>query len=591
MKVIKGEKGMNSWKNALIISVTLISYSLFSLYFIFVVDIPHYTTNDYIGMFLFLVLLILMVSFPINIKGTSIVFMQAVTVAIFLQYGILIEAILSQLAIIFLLVKLRATWERYFINTSMFLITSVGSAAVFFALGGDLKVSSSEIPEIQLVPIAGYILAYIFINHILLYFIHTKLRGQQKEFLGKEFWWEFVPVLLISPTGILIYILYSQLNWMIIIYVMIPIVTFSIIFRLYNRLDIVNEKLKAINETGNVMTGKLNVEHVTNEFVKAIEKLVPYQYCTVFKMDEQSKALEPIKLAGEAITPEDRKKLMSLKVEFGDGLSGQVAALRKSITIGHQQDVLHYKDEPDFFFHQNSVLSVPLIRSDQVIGVITLSHSEHQKYTKEDATLVEILANQAAIAFKNADDYEETKRKSEIDELTGLYNYRYFEHELFEQMENAKRQNRQLSLILLDIDHFKTFNDMYGHLAGNTMLQTLAKLIKDEIGDAGLVTRYGGEEFTILLPNVDQQIAYQCAESLRQRIERTILQVEPDLEKEEQRNKKEEVHITVSLGVASYPVHADDPLSLVRHADRAMYIGAKRKGRNKVAVYGVSYNL
>lgn len=587
MKVNKGEEGMNSWKNALIISVTLISYSLFSLYFIFIVDIPYYTMNDYLGMFLFLVLLILMVSFPITIKGTSIVFMHAVTVAIFLQFGILVEVIISQLAIFFALFKLRATWDRYPLNGIMFLITSVGAATVFFALGGELNKSSNEIPEIQLVPMAGYLLASILINHVILYLITTKLRGQKKDILGKELWWEVIPVLLISPTGILIYILYNQLNWMIILYVMIPIVTFSIIFRLYNRLDIVNEKLKAINETGNVMTGKLNVEHVTNEFVKAIEKLVPYQYCTVFKMDEQSNALLPIKIAGLAITPDARKKFMSLKVEVGDGLSGQVAAQRKSITIGHEQDVLHYKNEPDFFFHQNSVLSVPLIRSDQVIGVITLSHSELQKYTKEDATLVEILANQAAIAFKNADEYEETKRKSEVDELTGLYNYRYFEHELFKQMESAKRLKGQLSLILLDIDHFKTFNDTFGHLAGNTILQTLANMIKDEIGDAGLVTRYGGEEFTILLPNVDQQIAYQRAESLRQRIEKTSLQVEPDLEKNEERTKKEEVHITVSLGVASYPEHADDPLSLVRHADRAMYIGAKRKGRNKVAVYQV----
>jgi two-component system cell cycle response regulator len=587
MKVIEGEKGMNRWKTTLTVSVTIISYSLFSLYFILLGDIPHYSLNDYWGMFLFLVLLFLMVSFPMHIKGTSIVFLHAVTVAIFLQFGILVEVVISQLAIVFALFKLRATWERYPMNGFMYLITSVGAATVFFALGGDLNLASNEIPEIQLIPIVGYILASIFINHVILYLITTKLRGQKKEILGKELWWEVIPVLLISPTGILIYILYSQLNWMIILYVMIPIVTFSIIFRLYNRLDIVNEKLKAINETGNVMTGKLNVDHVTNEFVKAIEKLVPYQYCTVFKMDERSNVLLPIKIAGVAITPEVSEKFMSLMVEVGDGLSGQVAARRKSITIGHEQDVLHYKNEPDFFFHQNSVLSVPLIRSDQVIGVITLSHSEHQKYTKEDATLVEILANQAAIAFKNADEYEETKRKSEVDELTGLYNYRYFEHVLFEQMESAKRLKGQLSLILLDIDHFKTFNDTFGHLAGNKILQTLAKLIKDEVGDAGLVTRYGGEEFTILLPNVDQQMAYQRAESLRQRIEKTSLQVESDLEKGEEKNRKEEVHITVSLGVATYPEHADDPLSLVRHADRAMYIGAKRKGRNKVAVYQI----
>jgi two-component system cell cycle response regulator len=576
---------METWKKTLILSVTFISYSLFFLYFTVLKDIPQYSTSDYWGMFLFLLLLILMVSFPITIKGTSIVFIQAVTVAIFLQFGLFIETIISQLAILFFLIKQRASWERYPLNGAMFLITSVGSASIFFILGGNLTTVSSGIPEIQIIPIIGYILGTVFINHTILYFIHTKIRGLKSPFFGKGLWWELIPVFLISPTGILIYILYSQLNTMAILYVAIPIVTFSVIFRLYNRLDIVNEKLKAINETGNVMTGKLNADHVISEFVKAIEKLVPYQYCYIFKMDEKSNVLVPVNLLGETITSEEKNKFMSLKIEVGDGLSGQVAAKRGSIRTGHQNDVLHFKGEPDFLLHQNSILSVPLVRSDQVVGVITLTHNEYQKYSKEDATLVEILANQAAIALKNADEYEETKRKSEVDELTGLYNYRYFEHILFEQIEKAKEEQGQLSLILLDIDHFKHFNDKYGHLAGNKILQSLATLLIDEIGDTGLVTRYGGEEFTILLPNIDQQIAYQRAEGLRQRIEKTSLQIELDLDEGEERGRKEEVHITVSLGIAAYPEHADDPLSLVRHADRAMYIGAKRKGRNKVAIY------
>jgi hypothetical protein len=339
---------METWKKTLILSVTFISYSLFFLYFTVLEDIPQYSTSDFWGMFLFLLLLILIVSFPITIKGTNIVFIQAVTVAIFLQFGLLIETIISQLAILFFLIKQRATWERYPLNGAMFLITSVGSALIFFILGGDLTTVSSGIPEIQVIPITGYILGTVFINHIILYFIHTKIRNLKNPFFGKDLWWELIPVFLISPTGILIYILYSQLNAMAILYVAIPIVTFSVIFRLYNRLDIVNEKLKAINETGNVMTGKLNADHVISEFVKAIEKLVPYKYCYIYKMDENSSGLVPVNLLGETITSEEKNKFMSLKIEVGDGLSGQVAAKRESIRIGHENDVLHYKGEPDF---------------------------------------------------------------------------------------------------------------------------------------------------------------------------------------------------------------------------------------------------
>lgn len=584
--ILGGSIQMSTSKKAFIICAAVVSYTMFFLYAFSNLDISQFSTSDYWGMFLFLILLVLVVSFPVNIRGTDIAFIQAVTVAIFLQFGLLVEIILTQAAVIIFLLKLHSKeWDRYVINGTMFLITSVGSAAVFFLLGGELTAGTDGAPEIQLVPIIGYVFSFVFINHFILYFILTKLKNIEKDIFGHDFWWSVIPSLLLSPTGLLIYFLYGQLNNMAILFAMIPIVTSTVIFRLYSRLEIVNMKLKTINETGNTMTEKLEVNHVVDEFVTAIVNLVPYEYLYLLTKDEEGNMLIPVKLIGAGITAEKLERFLELEVAVGDGLSGRVALTGKSFRISDKMNDLHFQGEPDFLRHQNSVLSVPLIRNKQVIGVITLSQKSPKKYTKEDATLVEILANQAAVALQNASEYELTKRKSEVDELTELYNYRYFEHLLFDQLEKAKLEQRQLSLIILDIDYFKQFNDKYGHLAGNHILQSLAQLLKGEIGEYGLISRYGGEEFTILLPDANLQRASQIAEEIRQSVEQTSLQVELDLEEGESRGLQEKVNITVSIGVSNFPEHADDPLSLVRHADRAMYMGAKRKGRNKVAIY------
>ena len=231
------------------------------------------------------------------------------------------------------------------------------------------------------------------------------------------------------------------------------------------------------------------------------------------------------------------------------------------------------------------MMAIPLRRNGQLIGILVLANKDKKKYSRKEANLVETVANQAAIALKNAEKYQNQKKKSEIDELTGLYNYRSFEHELFKQVDLARLGERTLTLILLDIDHFKKVNDTYGHLAGNKILREISQILVDEIEEVGIVARYGGEEFTILLSETCDKRGYHRAEQLRKRIESTEFEVEMDLAEDGSKNQSKKISVTASVGLATYPLHAEDALSLIRHADRAMYLGAKRNGRNKVAVY------
>lgn len=170
---------------------------------------------------------------------------------------------------------------------------------------------------------------------------------------------------------------------------------------------------------------------------------------------------------------------------------------------------------------------------------------------------------------------EEIKRVSTTDELTGLYNRKYIHQRLEEELSRAKRYNLSISCLLLDIDFFKVVNDMYGYDWGDILLKRIAESCKDHGRKADLITRYGDEEFLIVLPNTDEDNAYIFAERLRRNIERMVFIPEGEPERHP---------VTVSGGLSCYPFanKIDDVTqTLIRYAEHALY-NAKRRGRNKI---------
>jgi two-component system cell cycle response regulator len=160
------------------------------------------------------------------------------------------------------------------------------------------------------------------------------------------------------------------------------------------------------------------------------------------------------------------------------------------------------------------------------------------------------------------------------DGLTGLYNHRYFHEQLSKDLLRARRYHESLSCVLLDIDHFKKFNDTHGHQTGDVVLSTLGQVIKDSIRDSDFAARYGGEEFALVLYHTDGPGAYDVAERLRQMVE--------DCEVHDKGNV---LHVTISVGVATFPHEAiDDSKELIECADKALYT-AKENGRNRVEAY------
>jgi diguanylate cyclase (GGDEF)-like protein len=215
----------------------------------------------------------------------------------------------------------------------------------------------------------------------------------------------------------------------------------------------------------------------------------------------------------------------------------------------------------------HSLLCVPLKIRDETIGSVEVLRTHSSKpFTEEDQLLLTSLANQAAIAVKNARLY----KLAITDGLTGLYTHRFFQDALDRELKLSDRAGTPLSLILIDVDRFKKCNDTYGHGVGDEVLRRIARVLTDVIRDTDIVARYGGEEFVVALRDITKDTVLVIAERIRKAVENLELEHEDGL-----------VRVTVSLGTATYPSDTPQREKLFYLADSALY-AAKRQGRNRV---------
>lgn len=224
-------------------------------------------------------------------------------------------------------------------------------------------------------------------------------------------------------------------------------------------------------------------------------------------------------------------------------------------------------------------LCIPLIAHSETMGLLYLQRLQVAPNVPDGSAALEsklqlaaALGEEISLALANLKLRDTLRQQSIRDPLTGLYNRRFLEEYLVHERVRATRKNRPLSVIMLDIDHFKRFNDTFGHDAGDAILRRMGLLLQGHVRGSDIACRIGGEEFALLLPEAPLPIAYQRAENILDTVRR--LQI---------KHRGQVLGaITVSLGVAAFPKHGDTPEALIRAADRALY-QAKEGGRNKLA--------
>ena len=207
----------------------------------------------------------------------------------------------------------------------------------------------------------------------------------------------------------------------------------------------------------------------------------------------------------------------------------------------------------------------PLFVGEQLNSILVIEGASRSSYSR-----FRILAPQVALEIRKVELYEQIEELSIIDGLTEVYLRRYLMDRLEEEVDRAGRLDLTFSIAMVDVDFFKACNDNYGHLVGDAVLKKIAERFKASVREVDMISRYGGEEFCIVLPETTKDLAVTVAERLRRSIEATRVKA-----------FDEDISITVSVGVATYPVDGKNVETLIEKADTALYM-AKRKGRNMV---------
>ena len=221
-----------------------------------------------------------------------------------------------------------------------------------------------------------------------------------------------------------------------------------------------------------------------------------------------------------------------------------------------------------YLFHPGSLVSVPLMSENRMVGILVVSCLPREELEK-----FLILSAQFALEIKKVLLYETVEKLAITDSLTGLYVRRYFSERLEEELHRSKRHKFKFAFLMIDIDDFKLCNDTYGHLVGDAILKEMSRIIKEHLRAIDVVSRYGGEEFAVLLPETGLESAMMIADRLRKKIEESVFAA-----------YDEKLKFTISTGISIYPQDATEEKALIEKADAALYT-AKRGGKNIVCEY------
>lgn len=312
-------------------------------------------------------------------------------------------------------------------------------------------------------------------------------------------------------------------------------------------------------------TSRLDNNEIVAHLGKFIKNLIPHDSSAVYFFDGENLRLHSIwgdskehKVVGEVITPTVL-------------LSEIMQASRPILISDTINDVIG--SEWGIYTETKTWMAVLMSAHGRNIGCLTLESRQKDAFSTSAVRLVQALANEAAISFENARLFQEVKKLSTIDPLTGLYNRRHFNASAELEFQRVLRYDLPLSAIMMDIDHFKRVNDSYGHAVGDRVLVEVAAVCMRGLRSMELHARYGGEEFCFLLPETALKGALNLAERLRADV--AGLHFDSD---------KGNFTVTASFGVAERLAGKDSIYNLLKRSDQALY-EAKRGGRNRVTMW------
>lgn len=327
------------------------------------------------------------------------------------------------------------------------------------------------------------------------------------------------------------------------------------------RLAAAEERLRGIHEISLLLSLELNPERLARRLAEGVRRLSGSETALVLFLKSDGGEAEVIAQDGDDLPlPIDPRLFLTgqgpLLVAEGSARNGPAALLREYPGV-------------------RSALLVPLLKGDrQLGGMMVCNPIGGRTYNTEDQEILFNLALHAATALENAHYVRRIETLAITDGLTGLFNHREFQKRLEDEIQRARRYHRPLSLLIIDIDRFKSINDIYGHPFGDAVLKKIGELILSEIRDIDFAARYGGEEFAVIVPETSVEKALVVAERICSRISKEAFKTGDDIQ----------TAVTISVGVADL-ADGNDRAALLACADQALY-AAKAAGRNRVCRHG-----
>lgn len=343
---------------------------------------------------------------------------------------------------------------------------------------------------------------------------------------------------------------------------------------LRQRLSITKKELDFFEEVSKTLTSAVELNEVLGTIMRKAKTLINAEAWSILLLDEETGELIFEKKAGKK---DSRKKLRKERLKVGEGIAGWVAREQIPVVVPDVSKDPRFNDRIDkeTDFRTKSIMCVPIMNKGTILGVLeVVNKTTSDHFTKEDLDLVLRIVAHAAIAIERSALYQKMKEMSLTDDLTKLFNTRYLNRSLDLEISRATRHHTSLSLIFMDIDHFKLINDNYGHLVGSKLLVEIGQLLLKCLRTVDIVARYGGDEFVMVLPQTAPRNASQIAERIRKSIEQNIF-----LKRDGYSFK-----MTASFGVASYPESANTKEELLKLADDAMY---RVKNQTRNGVYAI----
>jgi diguanylate cyclase (GGDEF)-like protein len=329
------------------------------------------------------------------------------------------------------------------------------------------------------------------------------------------------------------------------------------------------KQLETLFDIGIAASRSLEIEELLDSVLDKVLNAMQLDAGGIFLFDQQTNEL--VLKAHRGASQRFVKKVERMRLS--EGFAGSAALSGKPLIVPDvslDSRLMHMGLKNEGI---QSFAAVPIVAKEQILGVMAVSSQSAQQFAQSATRLLTTITNQIGMAIDNARLYERALQLAFTDTLTGLYNRRYLLEELDREFARASRNESSLSLVILDLDDLKAINDRFGHNEGDVVLSRLGRILKRNTRVSDVAARWGGDEFVLLAPDTDSQRASIVAERIRCQVERCRLMI-----------AKQEISITVSVGIASYPAHASRLTELIKRADQAMY-NAKGLGKNQVCVF------